>query len=72
MPAMRAVVGLTHDVFNMGTEESRGYNTEALRHFYSLSFLDDWLTKSGFIGDGRKLLQSGDPTENALMVYRKV
>ena len=69
---MRAVVGLAHDVFNMGTEESWEYNAKELRHFYSLSFLDNWLSNSGFVGDGRKLYQAGDPTHNALMIYRKV
>lgn len=68
---MRAVVGLAHDVFNMGTQESWDYNERELRHFYSLSFLDNWLSNSGFVGDGRRLFQSGDPTHNALMVYRK-
>ncbi|MDF1690863.1 MAG: class I SAM-dependent methyltransferase [Zhongshania sp.] len=68
---MRAVVGLAHDVFNMGTEESWEYNAKELRHFYSLSFLDTWLSNSGFVGDGRRLYQAGDPTHNALMVYRK-
>ncbi|MEX1669961.1 class I SAM-dependent methyltransferase [Zhongshania guokunii] len=68
---MRAVVGLAHDVFNMGTEESWEYNARELRHFYSLNFLDNWLNNSGFVGDGRRLYQAGDPTHNALMVYRK-
>lgn len=68
---MRAVVGLAHDVFNMGTDESWEYNAKELRHFYSLNFLDNWLSNSGFVGDGRKLFQPGDPTHNALMVYRK-
>ena len=68
---MRAVVGLAHDVFNMGTNESWAYNAAELRHFYSLNFLDKWLSNAGFLGDGRRLYQSGDPTHNALMVYRK-
>jgi len=47
---MRAVVGLAHDVFNMGTNESWAYNAAELRHFYSLNFLDKWLSNAGFFG----------------------
>lgn len=69
---MHAMVGLAHDVFNMGTNESWEYNAKELRNFYSLAFLDEWLSNSGFQGSGEKLYQAGDPTHNALMVYRKV
>ncbi|MBW2939818.1 class I SAM-dependent methyltransferase [Zhongshania aquimaris] len=68
---MQAIVGLAHDVFNMGTDESWDYNANELRNFYSLRFLDEWLSSSGFRGSGEKLYQSGDPTHNALMVYQK-
>ncbi|CAA0079110.1 Uncharacterised protein [Zhongshania aliphaticivorans] len=69
---MQAMVGLAHDVFNMGTNESWDYNNKELRHFYSLAFLDDWLSRSGFKSNGEKLYQHGDPTRNALMLYQKV
>jgi SAM-dependent methyltransferase len=69
---MQAMVGLAHDVFNLGTSESWDYNAKELRNFYSLAFLDEWLSNSGFQGSGEKLYQSDDPTHNALMLYRKV
>jgi hypothetical protein len=65
------MVALAHDVFNMGTKESWEYNNAELRHFYSLDMLNEMLIKFGFIGDGRRLYQDGDPTLNALMIYKK-
>lgn len=65
------MVALAHDVFNMGTRESVAYNSAERRNFYSLEFLDGMLQKNGFRGDGRRLYQPGDPTHNALMLYRK-
>jgi hypothetical protein len=68
---MRRVVALAHDVFNMGTRESWDYNTAELRNFYSLDTLHSMLTRFGFGGGERRIFQAGDPTRNALMVYRK-
>lgn len=69
---MVRMVALAHDVFNMGTRESWGYNDDELRNFYDLGFLHRLLISAGFAGGETKLYQSGDPTLNALMVYRKV
>lgn len=64
-------VALAHDVFNMGTNESWQYNQQELRLFYSLDELNKMMTRFGFKTDGRQLFQTGDPTKNALMAYRK-
>ena len=69
---MLRIVALAHDVFNMGTNETWVYNEAELRNFYSLATLDSMLEAAGFKSNGRQLLQEGDPTLNALMVYRKV
>lgn len=69
---MLKMVALAHDVFNMGTGESWDYNARELRRFYSLEALDAMLKNYGFSSDGRQLYQRGDPTLNALMLYRKV
>jgi len=69
--AMWKMVALAHDVFNMGTNESWQYNEEELREFYSLGTLDSMLRQYGFRSDGEKLYQDGDPTLNALMLYKK-
>jgi hypothetical protein len=69
---MQKMVALAHDVFNMGTHQNWNYNEQELRHFYSLETLDNMLTQYGFKSDGRRLFQQGDPTLNALMLYRKV
>jgi len=68
---MWKVVALAHDVFNLGTQESWGYNARELRHFYPLAELDAMLTKAGFESGGRRLLQDGDPTLNSLMMFSK-
>lgn len=65
------LVALAHDVFNLGTLESWDYNARELRHFYSLDMLDAMLAKHGFERGAQRLFQDGDPTLNALMVYRK-
>lgn len=65
------MVALAHDVFNMGTGESWDYNARERRHFYPLDELDAMLTGLGFTRHGGRLFQAGDPTLNALMVYRK-
>jgi SAM-dependent methyltransferase len=69
---MWRMVSLAHDVFNMGTNEAWEYNERERRHFYPLDALHDLLTSAGFRTDGRRLLQDGDPTLNALMLYTKV
>ncbi len=68
---MLKMVALAHDVFNMGTGETWNYNQVELRNFYSLETLDAMLKKYGFKPDGKRLFQQGDPTLNALMLYKK-
>jgi hypothetical protein len=65
------MVALAHDVFNMGTDETWDYNHNELRNFYSLEYLDGMLQQYGFKSKGEKLYQQGDPTLNALMLYKK-
>jgi SAM-dependent methyltransferase len=68
---MRRMVALAHDVFNMGTQETWAYNEAERRNFYSLADLDSMLSSAGFKADGRRLLQTGDPTLNTLMRYTR-
>ena len=65
-------VALAHDVFNMGTHEPWTYNAAEQRYFYSLAILNEIMERNGFRGGEQKLYQPGDPTLNALMLYRKV
>lgn len=67
----KAMVGLAHDVFNLGTNETWEYNQKELRNFYSLDFIQDFVEKMGFTFDRRTLFQEGDPTKNALMLFTK-
>lgn len=71
-PAMNRMVALAHDVFNMGLGTPWPVNQGELRHFTSLTQLTGYLEARGFKSDGRKLLQRGDPTQNALMVFTRV
>ena len=68
----KAIVGLAHDVFNMGTNETWDYNNKELRNFYSLQFICDFVEKIGFEFTEKTLFQEGDPTKNALMVFTKI
>ncbi|NOS55350.1 MAG: dehydrogenase [Cyclobacteriaceae bacterium] len=68
----KVLVALAHDVFNMGTQESWEYNSREVRNFYSLKFICDFIEQVGFKFDKRTLLQEGDPTKNALMLFTKI
>jgi hypothetical protein len=68
----KTLVALAHDVFNMGTNESWQYNSKETRNFYSLSFICDFVEQIGFTFDKRTVLQEGDPTKNALMMFTKI
>ncbi|HEY0656296.1 MAG TPA: hypothetical protein VGD65_24350 [Chryseosolibacter sp.] len=68
----KVLVALAHDVFNMGTNESWEYNSSEIRNFYSLSFICNFVEQIGFTFDKRTLLQEGDPTKNALMMFTKI
>ena len=68
----KAIVGLAHDVFNMGTNETWEYNANELRNFYSLDFICDFVEKMGFEFNEKTIFQEGDPTKNALMVFTKI
>jgi len=63
---------LAHDVFNMGLGTAWPVNQAELRHFTSIQQLVAYLKARGFEDDGRRLFQQGDPTRNALMVFRRV
>lgn len=67
-----ALVALAHDVFNLGTNESWDYNSREVRNFYSLKFIIQFIEEIGFRFERRTLLQEGDPTKNALMMFTKV
>lgn len=69
--SMWHMVGLAHDIFNMGTMESWNYNAAERRNFYSLEYLAQLMQENGLKTDGRRLYQEGDPTKNALMVFTK-
>jgi hypothetical protein len=70
-PSMDHLVGLAHDVFNVGTKEPLGANQRELRNFYPLSFIVEFLSRLGFKPDPGRLLQDGDPTRNTLLSFSK-
>jgi len=71
-PTMNRMVALAHDVFNMGLGTPWPVNQGELRHFTSIAQLVGYLEARGFKNGGRKLLQQGDPTHNALIVFTRV
>ncbi len=70
--AMNRMVAQAHDVFNMGLGTAWQVNRAELRHFTSVDGLVAYLEARGFKDDGRRLFQQGDPTKNALMVFRRI
>ena len=70
-PAMNRMVALAHDVFNMGLGTPWPVDQGELRHFTSNAELVAYLEARGFKADRRRLLQKGDPTKNALMVFSR-
>ena len=68
----KTLVALAHDVFNMGTNASWEYNSQEIRNFYSLAFIQDFVEKIGFKFEQKTLFQEGDPTKNALMLFTKI
>lgn len=69
--AMRAMVGLAHDVFNVGTHETWATNEAERRNFYSLEYLAGLFASQGFRATPARLRQAGDPTLNTLMCFER-
>lgn len=68
---MRSMVGLAHDVFNLGTRESWATNAAERRNFYSLEYLIALFEQEGFRATPARLRQAGDPTLNTLVRFDK-
>lgn len=68
---MRALVGLAHDVFNVGTHETWATNEAERRNFYSLDYLVSLFEAHGFRALPPRLRQEGDPTLNTLLCFEK-
>lgn len=69
--SLRHLVGLAHDVFNVGTGEAWSTNENERRNFYSLATLVALLESEGFVAHPERLLQDGDPTQNTLLCFSK-
>ncbi|RFP15912.1 MULTISPECIES: FAD-binding protein [unclassified Duganella] len=70
--AMNAFVSLAHTVFNAGLGETWHTNAAELRYFASV---EEWIQRIedvGLVHTGERLLQSGDPSDNVLMTFRKI
>lgn len=68
---MRHLVGLAHDVFNVGTHETWSANEAERRNFYSLDYLISMFEAQGFRALPPRLRQEGDPTLNTLLCFQK-
>jgi FAD/FMN-containing dehydrogenase/SAM-dependent methyltransferase len=70
-PEMFRFVGLIHSVFNAGTGASWEQNRDELRYFVSLDVWVERLAAIGLIHEGPRLFQANDPSDNALLVFRR-
>jgi hypothetical protein len=69
--SMRYIVALAHDVFNAGLNVSWDVNLNEIRNFTSVPQIEEALNNAGLIRVGDKLLQTGDPTQNTMMLFVK-
>jgi hypothetical protein len=68
---MAHMVALAHDVFNAGLSVPWEINAAEIRNFTSIPEIEKNLNKYGLERQGNLVLQEGDPTRNALMVFIK-
>lgn len=68
---MAHIVALAHDVFNAGLNVPWEINAAEIRNFTSIPEIEKNLNKYGLERQGNLVLQEGDPTRNALMVFIK-
>jgi len=58
-------------VFNAGTGASWEQNRDELRYFVSIEQWVQRLAAVGLIDEGPRMLQAHDPSDNALMAFRR-
>ncbi len=70
---MNHMVALAHDVFNVGLGTDWSVNQKEIRNFTSMKEIIGYLDRFGLKLSPRKspILQTGDPTQNALMEFVK-
>jgi len=66
---MDRFVALAHTVFNAGLGEPWSVNAAERRHFASADTWVDRLAAAGLRHTGPRLMQQGDPSDNALMAF---
>jgi hypothetical protein len=70
-PDLFAFVSLAHTVFNVGLGIKWEENSREIRLFQSIDAWIELLARHGFVHEGRRLLQEGDPTLNTLMAFTR-
>lgn len=68
---MNTFVSFIHTIFNLGLDESLEFDKQEYRHFRSLSEWIKMLDNVGLKLCGEPRYQAGDPSKNALMMFRK-
>ncbi|MDU8350671.1 FAD-binding protein [Pseudomonas syringae pv. actinidiae] len=71
-PEMKRFVSLIHTVFNMGLKEDWRMDSTELRNFQSLTYWIELLKSVGLEWGGGQIFQEGDPSMNALMLFRRI
>lgn len=70
-PEMSSMVGLAHDVFNVGVGIPWDRNEGQVRNFRSIRDLTSYLEARGFRRQRTIRFQEGDPTRNGLMAFQR-
>lgn len=71
-PEVELMAGLAHDVFDVATGVSWGENSRDVQNFHSIDEWESMFAKHGFRRMHRGLLQTGDPSMNTLVIFKKL
>ncbi len=71
-PEMATFVSLVHTVFNVGLNESWEFETRDSKNFRPAEEWAAMIVKSGFEDAGARVLQYNDPSDNTLMLFKKL
>ncbi|HTK20524.1 MAG TPA: methyltransferase domain-containing protein [Mucilaginibacter sp.] len=71
-PQMATFVSLVHTVFNLGLNESWEFEQKDFKNFKSADEWSSIISKAGFKDEGKRILQDKDPSDNTLMLFKKV
>ena len=69
---MHTFVAMAHEIYNAGTGASWELNEKELRNFQSIEAWKVFFEKHRLTVSEKMILQKNDPTDNTLMLLRKL